>query len=76
MNLIRLLLAVALGISLGVAVTAGLLSATHTALNALTAPKIFAIDHSVIYLSIVLGAGFGAVIGTLASLFRHRNPSP
>jgi hypothetical protein len=49
------------GLLLGVGVTVVLLIAANRALAWQTAPNEQAMDHWVIYLSLVLGAGFGAL---------------
>jgi hypothetical protein len=43
-----------------------LLPAAAWAVNALLAPPTLRIEHGVVYLSLVLGGGFGAVCGALA----------
>jgi hypothetical protein len=68
MSVIRTALGAALGVLLGVLVAAGLLLATRQVLRWATAPKIFAMEHGVIYIGVLLGAGFGAVSGALAGL--------
>ena len=72
-----------LGAALGVGLAVGLLWLTREDLRARTAPKVFEVEHFVIYLSVVLGgvlgAGFGAVCGALAGLasaLRRRDTSP
>ncbi len=49
----------------GIAVVAVILCATNLVVRWMTAPKVFEIEHGVIYLTVVLGAGFGAVCGAL-----------
>jgi hypothetical protein len=49
------------GLLLGVGLTVVLLFSTNKVLAWQTAPKEYAMDHWVIYLSLVLGAGFGAL---------------
>jgi hypothetical protein len=49
------------GLLLGVGVTIVLLLSANKVLAWQTAPKEHAMDHWVIYLSLVLGAGFGAL---------------
>jgi hypothetical protein len=65
---IRTALGAVLGLLAGVAAAAGLLYATRQALRWATAPKIFEMEHWVIYVGVLLGAGFGAVSGALAGL--------
>jgi hypothetical protein len=75
-----MVLVIGLGWLTGVGLTAGLLWLTHLVLVRLTAPRIFEVEHSTIYLALVLGSGFGAVCGALAglagTLSRNRRPSP
>jgi hypothetical protein len=77
----RTLLSAAIGFIVGVAATTGLLWTTSLVLRWQTAPKVYAIDHGVIYQTIVIGAGFGAVVGALSGLAaalarkRHEPPS-
>ena len=59
----RTLLGILCGIALGVACAAGLLAGTNAFLAWLTAPTRLAIEHGVVYLGIILGAGFGALAG-------------
>ena len=59
----RTLLGVLCGLFLGVACAAGLLVGTNVVLAWMTAPQRFAIEHGVVYLGIILGAGFGALAG-------------
>ena len=59
----RTLLGILCGLVLGVACSAGLLAATNAFLAWMTAPTRFAIEHGVVYLGVILGAGFGAVAG-------------
>ena len=33
-----------------------------------TAPRVFEVEHGVVYLTLVLGAGFGAICGALTGL--------
>jgi hypothetical protein len=65
---IRAAVAALCGLALGALAAAGLLWLTERALRQLTAPKVFEVEHSVIYLGVILGAGFGAVSGALAGL--------
>jgi hypothetical protein len=55
------------GLLAGVAVTAGLLRGTNVVVNRLKG-KVFEMEPGTIYVSVVLGAGFGAVSGALAGL--------
>lgn len=49
------------GLLLGVGVTVALLMSAYKVLAWQTAPKEYAMDHWVVYLSLVLSAGFGAL---------------
>jgi hypothetical protein len=66
--MIRTTVGAALGTLAGVLAAALLLLATRQVLRWATAPKIFEMEHSVIYTGVLLGAGFGAVSGALAGL--------
>ncbi len=61
------------GLILGVALAAGLLAGTNAVLAWMTAPKRFAIEHTVVYQGVILGAGFGALAGALVGLARGRD---
>jgi hypothetical protein len=50
-----------LGALVGVACTAALLYGTRLALAWATYPDFYKVDHWVIYLTVVLGAGFGSL---------------
>ena len=63
----RTLLGIGCGAVVGIACAVGLLVATNAFLAWWTAPTRFAIEHQVIYLAVVLGAGFGALTGGLAA---------
>jgi hypothetical protein len=76
--MIRTLLVVSVGALAGIAAGAGLLLATRTVLRWQSAPKVFEVEHWVIYLGLIVSAGFGAVCGALAALARavsDRGPS-
>ena len=55
------------GLVAGVAVTAGLLRGTNAVVNRLKG-KVLEMEPGTIYVSVVLGAGFGAVSGALVGL--------
>lgn len=78
--MIRTGLLALMGCVAGVGLTAGLLAATAEYLRQQTAPRVFQMDHGVVYLSVVLGAGFGAVTGAMIGLAgcvtRSRQTSP
>jgi hypothetical protein len=63
----RTLAGAVLGFLFGAALAAGLLFATVGIVRRLLTPEM-AVEHGVIYLSVVLGAGFGAVTGALVGL--------
>jgi hypothetical protein len=54
-----------IGALLGVLATALLLLVTRRVLMWMTEPRVFEVEHSVIYVSVILGAGFGGVCGAL-----------
>jgi hypothetical protein len=54
-----------LGAALGCLAAAGVLWVTRLCLMAATYPSLYAIDHWVIYLSVVIGGGCGAVCGAV-----------
>jgi hypothetical protein len=56
------------GLALGAGLSLVLLWLTREALRGQTAPKVFEVEHYVVYLTVILGAGFGAVCGALAGL--------
>lgn len=56
------------GALLGGGLAMALLWATREVLRQQTAPKVFEVEHSVVYQAVTLGAGFGAVCGALAGL--------
>ena len=64
----RTLLGILCGLIAGVACAAGLLWGTNAVLAWLTAPTRFAIEHGVVYLGVILGAGFGAVAGGMVGV--------
>ena len=64
----RTMLGVLCGSLLGVACAAGLLVGTNAVLAWLTAPQRFAVEHGVVYLGVILGAGFGALAGGLVGV--------
>jgi hypothetical protein len=75
------LFAVLTGLLSGVVLAGLLLQATHAILQAFLEPPM-AMERWVIYLGVVLGAGFGSITGALAAVagvvakgFRTRGPS-
>ena len=64
----KALVSTLVGLVAGVALTAGLLRGTNAVVNRLKAPKVFEMEPNTIYVSVVLGAGFGAVSGALVGL--------
>lgn len=66
--MLRATLGCLLGTLLGAAVASGLLVGCHYVLREITAPRVFAVEHNAVYLGVILGAGFGAVAGTLIGL--------
>jgi hypothetical protein len=66
--MLRTILLALAGLAAGVLVAAGLLGATAAVLRWQTEPLVFKVKHDVIYLGILLGAGFGAVTGAVAGL--------
>jgi hypothetical protein len=68
----RTLLGILCGLIAGVVCAAGLLAGTNAVLAWMTAPKRFAVEHGVVYLGVILGAGFGAVAGGLVGVARGR----
>jgi hypothetical protein len=80
--MLRTLLASLAGMLAGIGLTAGLLRLTWTVVGWIKDPRIFEIEPSVIYQTMVLGAGFGGVCGALVGLagvvarsLRDRSPS-
>jgi hypothetical protein len=49
----------------GIALVVVISWSTNVVLRWMTAPRTFEIEHGTLYLTIVLGAGFGAVCGAL-----------
>lgn len=68
--MLRATLTAVAGAISGAALAALLLWLTSLALAWRTAPETFRIEHGVIYVSVVLGAGFGAVAGALIGAAR------
>ncbi len=66
--MLRTLACAGLGWVVGAGLTAGLLWVVREILRWQTAPRTFEIEHAVIYLAVVMGAGFGALCGALAGL--------
>ena len=66
--MMRTSLGILFGLILGVACAAGLLVGTNAVLAWMTEPKRFAIEHSAVYIGVILGAGFGALAGGLFGL--------
>lgn len=64
----RSLFAILAGALAGACLAGLLVFATSQALAWYTSPRRFEIEHGVIYLAVVLGAGFGAVCGILGRL--------
>jgi hypothetical protein len=64
----RTLLCALAGLFAGVALTSVLLRTALAVMRWVTAPKIFEMEHGVIYQGLILGAGFGAVTGALVGL--------
>lgn len=64
----RTALGALVGMLLGIGCTALLLYLTNRVIARMTAPQEFEIEYGAIYLTITLGAGFGAVCGALAGL--------
>ena len=67
---------------IGIVLTGGILRITWTVVCWIKGPRIFEIEPSVIYQTVVLGAGFGGVCGALVGLagviargLRDRSPS-
>jgi hypothetical protein len=80
--MIRTAVAALVGTLAGLVVAALVLRLAWSFLAWRTAPRVFEVEHGVIYLTLVLGAGFGAVCGALAGLagallrgWRERPPS-
>ena len=78
----RTTLLIIAGALAGIAFVVVLLRLTNVVLHWMTAPKVFEIEHGTIYLTVVLGAGFGAVcgaligtVGTIVRALRERTPS-
>jgi hypothetical protein len=81
--MIRTAVGALVGTLAGLAVAALILRTAWSFLAWRTAPRLFEVEHGVIYLALVLGAGFGALCGALAGLagavlraWRERPPSP
>ncbi len=53
------------GMLAGIALVVVILRLTNVVHHWMTSPKVFEIEHGTLYLSVVLGAGFGAVCGAL-----------
>jgi hypothetical protein len=66
--MLRTALGALIGAALGALLAAGLLWLAQVAVRRWMPPPQMRMEHSVIYTSVVLGAGFGAVCGALAGL--------
>jgi hypothetical protein len=79
-NMLRTTLLTLAGALAGIAVVVVVLRLTNVVLHWMTAPKVFEIEHGTIYLTVVLGAGFGAVcgalIGTVGAIVRTLRERP
>jgi len=64
----RPLLGAVLGLLIGVGLTAILLRGTYLAVARMTQPQLYEIDKWVYYVTMVVGAGFGSLCGTLIGL--------
>jgi hypothetical protein len=53
------------GMLAGVALVGVILRLTNVVHHWMTSPKVFEIEHGTLYLTVVLGAGFGGVCGAL-----------
>jgi hypothetical protein len=62
----RAVLGAGVGMLVGIGLTVLILRISWGIIARMTAPKVFEIEYSAIYLMVVLGAGFGALCGTLA----------
>ncbi len=49
----------------GIAIVVAILFVTNLVIRWITAPRVFEIEYGVLYLTVILGAGFGAVCGAL-----------
>jgi hypothetical protein len=66
--MLRTALSAATGVLVGVGLAVLTLCVTSGVLARMTAPKTFEVEHWVVYLSVVLGAGFGGLCGALAGV--------
>jgi hypothetical protein len=80
--MLRTLVSTLAGMLVGVGLTAGLLRLTWSVVGGIKSPRVFEVEPSVIYQTVVLGAGFGSVCGALVGLagviarvLRDRPPS-
>jgi hypothetical protein len=64
----RPLLGAVVGMLAGAGLTGLILRVTKGVIDQVKAPLVFEVDPRVIYLTVVLGAGFGALCGTLVGL--------
>jgi hypothetical protein len=69
----RVLAGAVLGWIVGLGLTAVLLRTTWAVLPALTGGSTLAIEHSTIYLTLVLGSGFGSWTGALVGLSHRKD---
>jgi hypothetical protein len=66
--MIRVVLLLVAGIVGGVLVAIGILTGGWWVLHALEPEKRFALEHSTVYLVLILGAGFGALTAAMLSV--------
>lgn len=71
----RCLLGALIGLLSGVGLAVGLLWISFQVLKWQTAPLVFQMEHGVIYQSLILGAGFGALCGTVIATATGRHES-
>jgi hypothetical protein len=64
-NMLRTTFLALAGTLAGIVVVVLVLCLTNVVLRFMTPPKLFEMEHRTIYLTVVLGAGFGAVCGGL-----------
>jgi hypothetical protein len=63
--MVRTTLLTLAGALTGIVFVVVILSLTNVVLRWMASPRIFEIEHGTVYLTIMLGAGFGAVCGAL-----------
>lgn len=66
--MVRTAFSALVGWLIGLGLTIVILWGAERAIRQMTAPKIFEIEYSVIYLTLVIGSGFGGLCGALAGL--------